>query len=151
MNPATSIKLAVAAEYRVSVAEMEGESKTQMATHPRWVAMWVMRSALGYSSARIGRQFGGRDHSSVIHALRKIGGMRKSDLALTRSMDALLEAVKAHLPVVDLGDAEPAAAMRLADALVAQFTMVVRADARRNPASFIRHAAEWVGAAGERP
>ena len=51
---------------------------------PRQIAMYIARQLTGASLQEIGREFGGRHHTTVLHAINKIEGMRHSDEALNR-------------------------------------------------------------------
>lgn len=70
------IKKAVAKRYKVKVRDLEGGSRLRAYTHPRMVAMALAYRRLrryGYSLPVIGKHFGGRDHTTVLWAYRKIG------------------------------------------------------------------------------
>src|SRR5690606_29768686 len=62
-------------------------------TVPRQVAMYLMRQLLGLSLVEIGRLFGGRDHSTVIHSIEKV----KQELASDEEFRARVEAIRAEL------------------------------------------------------
>lgn len=70
------IKKAVAKRYRVTVADLEGPSHARQFALPRQVAMALAYRRLkpfGYSLPMVGKQFGHRDHTTVLYACRKIG------------------------------------------------------------------------------
>ncbi len=58
--------------FRVNLAELKGDKRTQDIVYPRHVAMYLARELTDVSLPKIGAKFGGRDHSSVIHAKDKI-------------------------------------------------------------------------------
>ena len=60
---------------------------------PRQLAMYIVRQLTSASLEEICREFGGRHHSTVLHSIRKIEGMRKSDEALNSFIMQLLGAV----------------------------------------------------------
>ncbi len=66
------IQTAVCEAFRVSLAELKGDKRTQDIVYPRHVAMYLARELTDISLPKIGAKFGGRDHSSVIHAKDKI-------------------------------------------------------------------------------
>ena len=66
------IQSAVCEAFRVSLAELKGDKRTQDIVYPRHVAMYLARELTDVSLPKIGAKFGGRDHSSVIHAKDKI-------------------------------------------------------------------------------
>lgn len=66
------ILAAVSASFGLKVADLTGHSKLRQAAWPRRVAMYLVKDLTGLTTAKIGEAFGGRDHSTVIYALKKI-------------------------------------------------------------------------------
>jgi chromosomal replication initiator protein len=66
------IRELVARRWRVRADALSSKRRTKDVTIPRQVAMYVIKETLGMSLARIGELFGGRDHSTVIHSIRKV-------------------------------------------------------------------------------
>jgi chromosomal replication initiator protein len=66
------IRELVARRWRVRADALASKRRTKDVTVPRQVAMYVINETLGMSLARIGELFGGRDHSTVIHSIRKV-------------------------------------------------------------------------------
>jgi chromosomal replication initiation ATPase DnaA len=62
----------------------------------RQVAMYIARQLTGASPQEIGREFGNRNHSTVLHSINKIEAMRRSDEGLNRTITRLLRAVVAR-------------------------------------------------------
>lgn len=62
----------VASFFRVTGAELRGKKRTRQISHPRQVAMYLCRKITNDSLSDIGSRFGGRDHSTVLHACEKI-------------------------------------------------------------------------------
>lgn len=60
----------------ISVAQLRGPSRTKKLIKPRHQAMWTVHQELALSYPVIGRWFGGRDHTSIMHAVRKIEAER---------------------------------------------------------------------------
>ncbi len=73
------IQSAVCEAFRVSLAELKGDKRTQDIVYPRHVAMYLARELTDVSLPKIGAKFGGRDHSSVIHAKDKISKLLVED------------------------------------------------------------------------
>ena len=69
---ARHILLAVANHYDVGIEQLRGDSRRRRIVWPRFVACWLMHEMLGYSTLRIGRALGDRDHTTVIHALNRV-------------------------------------------------------------------------------
>ena len=63
---------------------------------PRQIAMYIARQATGASLKEIGREFGGRHHSTVLHSINKIEALRRTDEALNRTITRLVGAVVAQ-------------------------------------------------------
>ncbi len=66
------IRQRVAEEFRVTVDGLTSKRRTKDLTVPRQVAMFLMRELLDLPLVEIGKQFGGRDHSTVIHSIQKV-------------------------------------------------------------------------------
>jgi len=67
-------------EFGFSEAELKGKKRTQKLALARQTSMYLIRSMLNLSLAEIGEFFGGKDHSTVIHAIDKVENLRKSDV-----------------------------------------------------------------------
>ncbi|MDR2946910.1 MAG: hypothetical protein LBV79_09210 [Candidatus Adiutrix sp.] len=66
------ILTAVSAAFGLKVADLTGHAQLRQAAWPRRVAMYLAKETTGLTTTKIGEAFGGRDHSTVIHALKKI-------------------------------------------------------------------------------
>jgi chromosomal replication initiator protein len=86
---ADALREAVAREWGVSVDGLVSKKRTKELTVPRHVAMYLIRDLLGASLVEIGRLFGGRDHSTVIHSVSKVEEDLRSDQAFRQRVDAL--------------------------------------------------------------
>ena len=67
-----SIQTAVAKFYNVTVAEIVGKKRVKRIVVPRQVAMYLARELTDASLPKIGKAFGGKDHTTVLHACDKI-------------------------------------------------------------------------------
>ena len=97
------IQKTVAAYYNVSVLELRAHRRTMPVTFYRQIAMYLAKELTTNSLPAIGRQFGGRDHTTVLHAWRKIAPMR-ADPDFDTQIRGLISLVMAGGP-----DTEPAA------------------------------------------
>ena len=61
---------------------------------PRQVAMWLAKQITTRSLPDIGRRFGGRDHTTVLHAVRRIEQLKAEDATLARDVDVLLRKLR---------------------------------------------------------
>ena len=93
LNDIANIQKAVADYYKLTVEMLKGKKRSANIAYPRMVAMYLCRMLTDQSFPRIGLEFGGRDHSTVIHACDKIEEELKTDQELK---DAVSE-IKAKL------------------------------------------------------
>ncbi|MEM9825888.1 MAG: helix-turn-helix domain-containing protein [Planctomycetota bacterium] len=75
----------VAAHYQMKVGELKSPSRQKSIVRARSLAMWIARRLTGKSTHRIGDYFGGRDHTTVMHAIRKISREVETDDELRRA------------------------------------------------------------------
>lgn len=83
------IQRIVARHYNVSRADVLSSRRTQTVVRPRQVAMYLSKQMTLRSLPEIGRRFGGRDHTTVLHAVRKIDELVKTDRALSDEVELL--------------------------------------------------------------
>jgi chromosomal replication initiator protein len=84
----------VADYYKLKVAEMYSQKRTRAIARPRQVAMWLARELTPHSLPEIGDAFGGRDHTTVLHACRTITDLRGKDGQLNNDLHILLQSIK---------------------------------------------------------
>src|SRR5688500_5292325 len=89
----TIIRERVAAVWGVTVDSLTSKKRTKELTVPRQVAMFLIRELLELPLVEIGKLFGGRDHSTVIHSIQKV----EEDLATDDSFHARVQALRAEL------------------------------------------------------
>tara|TARA_R110000782_G_scaffold117364_3_gene207669 strand:- start:94607 stop:96058 length:1452 start_codon:yes stop_codon:yes gene_type:complete len=83
------IQKACAAHYRIEPSEMRSKRRARAVARPRQVAMYLAKKMTPRSLPEIGRIFGGRDHSTVIHAVRTVEGLRQSNPEIDSDIRAL--------------------------------------------------------------
>jgi chromosomal replication initiator protein len=83
------IQKACAAHYRIDPAEMRSKRRARAVARPRQVAMYLSKKMTPRSLPEIGRIFGGRDHSTVIHAIRTIEALRRDHADIDADIRAL--------------------------------------------------------------
>ncbi len=86
-----AIQERVCAHYGIPSIEMRSARRARRVARPRQVAMYLSKMLTPKSLPEIGRRFGGRDHTTVIHAVRRIEALRSCDEALDRDI-RLIEA-----------------------------------------------------------
>lgn len=84
---------AVCKHYDVTAFDLMSQRRTKDISLPRQVAMYFCRKLTPHSFAEIGRRFGGRDHSTALHATQKIEGLLGYDMRLTCDVNALKRAL----------------------------------------------------------
>jgi chromosomal replication initiator protein len=83
------IQRIVARQYNVSRADLLSSRRTANVVRPRQVAMYLAKTLTLRSLPEIGRRFGGRDHTTVLHAVRKIEGLVGNDTTLAQEIESL--------------------------------------------------------------
>jgi chromosomal replication initiator protein len=73
------IARAVAAHYNMSVEEMKSKNNSRAVSMPRQVAMYLCKRLTRHSFPEIGREFGGKHHTTVMHSVDKIASLDKND------------------------------------------------------------------------
>lgn len=83
------IQRVVAKHYNVSRQELVSSRRTRVVVMPRQIAMYLSKTLTPRSFPEIGRRFGGRDHTTVLHAVRKIEDLIASDTKLSHEIELL--------------------------------------------------------------
>ncbi|MDD2884035.1 MAG: chromosomal replication initiator protein DnaA [Dechloromonas sp.] len=89
-----SIQKTVADYYKIKVADLFSKKRTRAIARPRQTAMWLCREVTSHSFPEIGDAFGGRDHTTVIHAVKTIDALRIKDSELNHDLHVLLQVIK---------------------------------------------------------
>jgi len=89
-----NIQKTVADFYRVKVTELFSKKRTADLVKPRQIAMYFAKDLTSLSLPEIGDAFGGRDHTTVLHAVRKITEQRKNDQQLNHELHVLDQIIK---------------------------------------------------------
>ena len=92
--PISRIQRIVARYYHVTVQELQGKKRVKAIVNPRQIAMYLARELTDNSLPKIGQEFGGRDHTTVIHGYDKIAGELKDDPALRDSLNELKSMIR---------------------------------------------------------
>lgn len=90
------IQKTVADFYKIKITDMYSKKRSRAIARPRQVAMWLAREITAHSLPEIGEVFGGRDHTTVIHACRTIAGLRGNDPKLNNELHVLIQTLKAQ-------------------------------------------------------
>src|SRR5438270_4332445 len=90
-----SIQKAVAEQFGLRAGEIKTKNNSRSIVYPRQVAMYLTKHLTEASLPEIGRQFGGKHHTTVMHSIDKIEEARKSDKDLNRLLNKLTETLQA--------------------------------------------------------
>ena len=86
-----TIKQTVCRKYSIRLSDMESSKRKREFTYPRQIAMYLCREMTDLSLPKIGESFGGRDHTTVLHAYDKISSEMKTNSLLAEEIRALKE------------------------------------------------------------
>jgi chromosomal replication initiator protein len=89
-----NIQKTVADYYKIKVADMYSKKRPASIARPRQIAMYLAKELTQKSLPEIGELFGGRDHTTVLHAVRKIGGERQQVTELNQQLHVLEQTLK---------------------------------------------------------
>jgi chromosomal replication initiator protein len=89
-----NIQKTVADYYKIKVADMYSKKRPASIARPRQIAMYLAKELTQKSLPEIGELFGGRDHTTVLHAVRKIGGERQHLSELNQQLHVLEQTLK---------------------------------------------------------
>ena len=86
-----AIQRAVSEQFGMRVAELKQKNNSRSVVVPRQIAMYLAKQMTEASLPEIGRQFGGKHHTTVMHSIAKIDEQRRADKDLNRTINKLLE------------------------------------------------------------
>ena len=89
-----NIQKTVADYYRIKMVELLSKKRTRNLTRPRQIAMTLARELTTMSLPEIGNAFGGKDHSTVIHACKMVGNLRMLDATVDADYRVLLQTLR---------------------------------------------------------
>jgi chromosomal replication initiator protein len=84
----------VADRYSLKISEIKAKNNSKSVAVPRQIAMYLTKSLTGASLPEIGKEFGGKHHSTVIHSIRKIDALRKQDPEFDRLIHSFVQAFR---------------------------------------------------------
>jgi chromosomal replication initiator protein len=89
-----NIQKTVADYYKIKVSEMYSKKRSRNVARPRQIAMALAKELTHMSLPDIGEAFGGRDHTTVLHACRKVALLRNTNTDVTRDINSLLKVLR---------------------------------------------------------
>jgi chromosomal replication initiator protein len=81
----------VAEQFGLRVVEIKAKNNSRAIVYPRQIAMYLAKHLTEASLPEIGRQFGGKHHTTVLHSVEKIDNTRKNDKDLNRLINKMTE------------------------------------------------------------
>jgi len=84
----------VADQFGVKITELKAKNNSKTVAEPRQIAMYLIKNLTGASLPEIGKAFGGKHHSTVIHSVRKIDTLRKRDPEFDRRINSFVQAFR---------------------------------------------------------
>jgi len=90
-----AIQKEVAAAFDISISDLRSKKRARTIAFPRQVAMYLSRILTEYSLPQIGEYFGGRDHTTVLHAYQRVEKEGKRSKNTQKMLDGLVEKIKA--------------------------------------------------------
>lgn len=88
------IQKQVAAHYHIKMADMHSARRSRAIARPRQVAMYLAKKLTSRSLPEIGRKFGGKDHTTVMHAVKRIEELKQQDHAIAEDIDILVRLIR---------------------------------------------------------
>ncbi|MDR2164653.1 MAG: chromosomal replication initiator protein DnaA [Zoogloeaceae bacterium] len=88
------IQKTVADYYKIKVGDLFSKKRTRAIARPRQIAMWLSKELTSFSYPMIGDAFGGRDHTTVIHAVKTINSLKDKDDILNHDLHVLTQVLK---------------------------------------------------------
>ena len=88
------VQKAVADHYSLKVAELKSKNNSKSVAMPRQIAMYLCKNLTNASLPEIGKSFGGKHHSTVIHSIRKVEDLRQRDGDFNTLINSLMESFR---------------------------------------------------------
>src|SRR5947207_1423551 len=88
------IQKAVAERFDIKQNQLKEKSNTRQVVHPRQVAMYLVKELTNASLPEIGRAFGGKHHTTVMHSIKRVEQQRQSDPDLNRLLHSLIDTLQ---------------------------------------------------------
>lgn len=90
------IKEVISNKFNIKIEDLDSKKRTRAIAYPRQIAMYLTRELTDLSLPKIGEEFGGRDHTTVMHAHEKISNDIKNDPLIKEKIDKIIEELKGN-------------------------------------------------------
>ncbi|MEE8126017.1 MAG: chromosomal replication initiator protein DnaA, partial [Nitrospirales bacterium] len=87
------IQEAVASRFHLKISDLKSKRRTKTLVYPRQIAMFLCRTLTDASFPEIGRDFGGKDHTTIIHACKQMEKSQEADSTLRTTIESLKEEI----------------------------------------------------------
>jgi chromosomal replication initiator protein len=84
----------VAERFNIKQSQLKEKSNMKKVVYPRQIAMYLVKELTDASLPEIGRAFGGKHHTTVLHSINKIETARHTDLELNRMLHSLMDSLQ---------------------------------------------------------
>ena len=88
------VQQVIAQHYNISVEDLKSKKKTSNIAIPRQIAMYICRNIFDESLSKIGMEFGGKDHTTVMHSVNKIKNEIANDEVFKNEINKLISKIK---------------------------------------------------------
>ncbi len=88
-----SILRAVASFFSLKPAQLKSKNNSRSIAVPRQIAMFICKELTNHSLPQIGREFGGKHHTTVLHSIRKIDSLRKRDSEISKAVNTIVKSL----------------------------------------------------------
>jgi len=88
-----NVQRVVCREFGLGIAQLKSKNNSRAVAYPRQIAMYIAKQLTSASLPRIGREFGGKHHTTVLHSINKIGELRQTDRDLNRRINKLMDSL----------------------------------------------------------
>ena len=91
-----TIQKVVADHYNISISDMKSRKRNKKVVVPRQIAIYLARELCGYSYPELGNEFGGKDHTSIMHSYNKVASELKTDSLLNSTIQLLIRNIREY-------------------------------------------------------
>ena len=85
---------AVASFFSLKPAQLKAKNNSRLVAVPRQIAMYICKELTNQSLPQIGREFGGKHHTTVLHSIRKIDSLKKADSEVSAAVNAIVKSLR---------------------------------------------------------
>ena len=85
---------AVATFFSLKPAQLKAKNNARTIAVPRQIAMFICKEITNQSLPQIGKEFGGKHHTTVLHSIRKIKELRKKDSEISAAVNAIVKSLR---------------------------------------------------------